>query len=418
MEFEKTPITLEQMHIHDGYSEVITDTSQLAHELSKPQDIGRLIVNFDNGATGLRDVGGMVLAQRTAILSAYDHGTIEDMAKHYPYLLTMPVASLRDRVVFGPQDQSIGHNFFVNAEGFINAQRSWALQFDDIIRKQFGISIAGIAQYKDKDGDRERERRAKDHLLASMTKNPNMETASSLAVYLAGRSLAGEKELTRCYGETLDRAKSAVFTTTQNIASTTGLRIDMLERVGHQLQRSRFGSFDHLQGLVTTDNTGALGDYRLNTLRVEVQLDGSVGKPRYRTPAEAKPIITHELHHAGSAQFFKKSGEKMLRCGLMVNGQGITINEGMTEYLAQLSLGCPDIKQQANGNLIVTPDASYRMEVSVMLALHKQFQAGKNSHFATLFNAYHGDVRDQARLEQAMDVFYSILEQLRRMYSS
>lgn len=418
MEFEKTPVALEQMHIHDGYSEVITDTSQLAHELSKPQDIGRLIVDFDKGATGLRDVGGMVLAQREVILRAYNHGTIERIARDYPDLLTGPVASLHDRVVFGPQDQSIGHNFFVNAKGFVNTKRPWALQFDDTMRKQWRLSIAGIAQYKDKDGDRERERRAKDHLLALMTKNPDMEMASSLAVYLAGRSLAGEKELTRCYGGTLVRAKNAVFATTQNIASTTGLRIDMLERIANQLQRSGFGSFDHLRGLVTTDNTGALGDYELNTLRVEVQLDGSMGKPRYRTPAEAKPIITHELHHAGSAQFFKKSGEKMLRCGLTVNGQGIAINEGMTEYLAQLSLGRPDIKQQANGGLTIASNTSYKKEVSIMVALHEQFKEGKSSHFATLFNAYHGDVRDQARLEQAMDVFYSILEQLRRMYSS
>jgi hypothetical protein len=41
-----------------------------------------------------------------------------------------------------------------------------------------------------------------------------------------------------------------------------------------------------------------------------------------------------------------------------------------------------------------------------MMALHEQFKAGKNHHFATLFNAYHGDTRGTAQLEQALDVFY------------
>jgi len=53
-----------------------------------------------------------------------------------------------------------------------------------------------------------------------------------------------------------------------------------------------------------------------------------------------------------------------------------------------------------------------------MLALHEQFKANKNNHFAVLFNAYHGDVRDQSQLEQALDAFYrhdvAIADQLSR----
>lgn len=78
----------------------------------------------------------------------------------------------------------------------------------------------------------------------------------------------------------------------------------------------------------------------------------------------------------------------------------------MTEYLAQLSFGSPGIEQVAGGGLRVRQDVPYRAPVFAMLALHEQFKAGKNSHFAVLFNAYHGDVRNQAQLEQALDAFY------------
>lgn len=56
--------------------------------------------------------------------------------------------------------------------------------------------------------------------------------------------------------------------------------------------------------------------------------------------------------------------------------------------------------------LRIRQDVPYRVPVFAMLELHEQFKAGKNNHFAVLFNAYHGDVRGQAQLEQALDAFY------------
>lgn len=387
-----TPV-LDQIRVHGQYERLPTDTAHLSAELAAPQDVTRLARDFDDGLTPLRDVGRMFTAQRAALLEAYEEGTVRNMATSHPEILSIPVRNLHERVVSGAQDQPVGHNFFVNATGFLDARLPWAKQFDDLLRTRTGASIYDIAQSDDKLG--------KDRLLAAITESPDSELMTTLAVYLAGRSLEGEKYLKQHYGEVLERAKGQVYATTQTIGTTTGLRIDMLERAAGQLQRATFGSFDHLEGLVTSDNSGAAGDYRIGSLRVEVQFDGSVRSARLRSGSDAHHVVAHELHHAGSAQTQEK-----YRCGLQINGEGLEANEGMTEYLAQLSVGSPGIERLTDGGLRIREDVPYRAPVFAMLALHEQFKAGKNNHFATLFNAYHGDVRSQAQLEQALDAFY------------
>ncbi len=381
------------MRVRGQYERFPTDTAHLAEELSAPQDLARLATDFDNGTTSLRDVGNMLTVQRTAILDAYQAGTIGEMVATYPEILSTPVQNLHERVVSGSQDQPVGHNFFVNATGFLNARFPWARQFDELLRTRAGMSIRDIAQSDNMLG--------KDRLLATMTEKPDAELMATLAIYLAGRSLEGEKYLKQHYGETLERAKGQVYAVTQSIAPTTGLRIDMLERAAGQLQRATFGSFDHLRGLVTSDNSGAAGDYLISSLRVEIQFNGSVRTARLRDGTDAYHVVSHELHHAGSAQT-----RQNYRCGLQINGQGLEANEGMTEYLAQLSVGSPGIEKLAHGGLSIRQGVPYRAPVFTMLALHEQFKAGKNDYFAVLFNAYHGDVRSQAQLEQALDTFY------------
>lgn len=389
---ESTPI-LNQLRVRGAYERLPTDTAQLAHELSTSQNLAQLTADFDQGATPLRDVGNMITAQRAAILEAYEQGVIDRMAATNPELLTTPIKNLHERVVAGPSDQTIGHNFFFNAVGFLDAGYPWAVQFDELLCRRSGMSLRGIEAHNNQNN--------KDLLLAKLTENPDPETMKVLAVYLAGRSQAGEEYLNHHYGETLEQAKGQVFGATQSIAATTGLRVDMLNRVAGQLSRARFGSFDHLRGLVTTDDSGAAGDYRIGSLRVEVQFTGNVQSPELRGAADAHHVITHELHHAGSAQ--TKEGQ---RCGLQINGRGLEANEGMTEYLTQLTIGSPDIERLEDGSMRVRKDAPYSIPVFAMLALHEQFKAGRNAHFATLFNAYHGDVRNPAQLEQALDAFY------------
>ena len=390
---QSTPV-LDQIRVRGQYERFPTDTARLAGELSAPQNLARLTADFDNGVTPLRDVGGMFTAQRTAILEAYSAGTVSGIATTHPKILSIPVQNLHERVVSGNQDQPVGHNFFVNASWLLSYNFSWAKQFNDYIKNNSGFSVIEIAND---------HRIDKDALLAAFTDTTTLspDEMAIVGVYLAGRSLEGEKFLKQHYGETLERAKGQVYATTQRIAATTGLRIDMLERAAGQLQRATFGSFDHLQGLVTSDNSGAAGDYRIGSLRVEVQFDGNVRSARLRENTDAHHVVAHELHHAGSAQT-----QENYRCGLQINGQGLEANEGMTEYLAQLSVGSPGIERLADGGLHIRQDVPYRAPVFAMLALHEQFKAGKNNHFAVLFNAYHGDVRSQAQLEQALDEFY------------
>ena len=384
---------IENMRVRGQYEGIATDTVGLAIELSSPRDLDRIIADFDQGFTGLRDVGEMCSAQRSMILTAYQRGTLENLAANHSHILSDPVQNLHQRCVSQNSDQPVGHNFFVNATGFIDSGLPWAKQFNELVTERLNTTIYHIAGSNDL--------KAKNSLLAAMTRSPDQELMSSIAVYLAGRSLAGEEFLESHYGQILDRAKNQAIDMTRSIGASTGLRHEMIVRAVNQLQRTAFGSFDHLQGLVTTDNTGTLGDYQIGTLRVEVQFDGSVNAAKLRQGQEVHHIIAHELQHAGSAQDLER-----YRCGLQSNGQGLEVNEGMTEYLAQLSSGSPGIELLDNGNMRIKPGVPYTAPVYAMLALHEQFKSGRNSYFALLFNAYHGAVNDHDDLRQALDAFY------------
>lgn len=386
---------LKQMHVQGRYEHISTNTAFLSSELARPQKLFHIIDQFDGGFTDLRDVGSMVTAQRDIILDAYQNGTLGRIAVTHLGIFSGPVRNLHERVTLGEKDQPIGHNFFVNATGFIEANLPWATQFDELFCERMGLSIHDIARSKDYAG--------KDQLLVSITDNPDKSLETSLAVYLAGRSLAGENYLRQNYGDVLNYTKDQVLATSQKIATTTGLRADMQSRIALQLQRATFGSFDHLVGLVTSANSGAAGDYCIGTLRVEVHFNGNVRSAEKPSKAQAFRTLSHELHHAGSAQ-----STDGYRCGLQTNGQGLEVNEGMTEYLAQLSAGCPGIRKLSDGNISIDKTMPYAMPVTAIISLHQQFKKRKNNHFAVLFNAYHGDVQSQTQLEQALDAFYQL----------
>lgn len=393
MEHVQSDYRLDRRPIRGQYEKSPTNTSHLAAELLKPQDTSQLITDFDSGFTPVRDVGRMITGHRTAILEASQNNKLQAMETSYPEIFSWPVQNLHERVVSGPQDQPVGHNFFVNATGFLKAQLPWAVQLDDLLRLRMGVSMYDIAQSDDMIG--------KDNILAELTKNPDQELKTILATYLAGRSLEGEKYLNKHYEQILQQAKENVKETTEEIGKATGLSDDMLERATEQLQRATFGSFDHLEGLVTSGNTGVAGDYLTGSLRIEIHFDGSIRSAKLRDNADAHHIIAHELQHASSAQIVDED-----RCGLRVGNEGLEANEGMTEYLAQLSIGSPGINKLEDGKLYIREDVPYRVAVLAMLALHEQFQAGKNNHFAVLFNTYHGCIYNQSQLEQALDAFY------------
>lgn len=394
MERPQTTPELNQIRVRGLYEERFTDTSYLSAELSMPQDLARLAVDFDNGNTSLRDVGEMGAWRRKLILDLYQEKSIKEMATDAPFLFTVPVMNLHDRVVHGERDQSIGHNFFVNASWFLSYDMSWAKQFNDYIQVNSGLSVIDIAH---------NPRIDKDSLLAAFTDTSTLspDEMAIVGVYLAGRSRMGEQYQQDKYGEVMEYTKGQVFATTQEIARTTGLRTDMLNRASGQLQRTTFGSFDHLATMVTSDNRdGVMGDYQTGSLRLEVLAKGTARNAVERTKEEAYHIIAHELNHAASAQ------DSKTRVGLKMNDQGLELDEGMTEYLAQLAIGSPNIERMADGSVYVSEYTPYREAVFTMLVLHQQFKAGRNNHFATLFNAYHGDMRSLAHLKQALDAFY------------
>lgn len=380
---------VDQAKFRGDYERVETDTARLARELWLPQDLHKVITDFEDGFTDLRDVGRMTAAQRDAILDAYRLGTIDRIMTSHPDILSIPVTNLHQRVTNGPQDQPIGHNFFVNADGFIQADLPWAKQLDSLVRSRTGSSIRDIGLSDDMAG--------KDNLLRAITEYPDDQLTIALAVYLAGRSLEGERYLEREYGAILQQSKVEAWRTIQTVAQATGLRIDMLERAARQLHLAAFGSFDHLEGLVTSDNTGTAGDYRIGTLRIEVQFVGSVRAAELPSQEDAHHVVVHEVEHATSAQ----SG---LRCGLQASGMGLEANEGMTEYLGQLSIHSPNSVRQV---LEIGTRVAYRPPTITMYLLHQQLITGENQAFATLFNAYHGDVRNKDQLEEALDTFYT-----------
>jgi hypothetical protein len=174
----------------------------------------------------------------------------------------------------------------------------------------------------------------------------------------------------------------------------------MLERAMAQIDRASFGSFDHLAGQVTSDNSGAAGDYLPGSLRIEVHLKGDAASSQIRSNEEVLPIISHELHHAASAQSVKEG-----RIGLKSFSGGLEANEAMTEFLSQISSGTSGISGVEDG-FRVDEDISYHIPVVAMLVLYQQYASGINQHFALLFNAYHGDVRDTQQLKNALDAFY------------
>jgi hypothetical protein len=122
--------SIDSMTVRASYERISTNTRNLANSLSSQQDLNRLTSDFDNGLTGLRDVGNMITSQRDAILASYNNHTIGAVYSEYPELFAIPVANLHDKVTNGGNGQSVGHNFFVNATGFIDAELPWALDFD------------------------------------------------------------------------------------------------------------------------------------------------------------------------------------------------------------------------------------------------------------------------------------------------
>ena len=383
--------------IQGHYEQDKTDTRKLADTLVRPCDLDKITKDFEEGRTPLRDVGKMDTGQRAVILEAYKKGVLKQVYDEYPQIFTVPVKRLHSRVLEGNLDQPVGNNFFMNMQGFITGGLPWAKRFDQVIQNNYGFDLDTINTWSNLD---------KDRLLKDITKNEDKSLTIEVASYLAHRSLQGEKLQKELYGSMLNESKPLVYAKTLDLASQTGLSDAMLERIQKQMQHTTFGSFDHLNNLITSGNrNNAVGDYRDGTLRIQVLFKGTVNDPSLLEEEIARKVVVHELHHAISAQSDTDDGYRgnSWRLGLCANGHGTDANEGMTEYLSQLAQGNPDIKHDSHS---VSVSSFYTTQVSSMERLHAEFKRGYNKHFAVLFNAYHGDAKDAYEVEQALDAFY------------
>lgn len=374
---------------YDGsFTEI--NARNLATELCSDLDYNRLIDRFDQGLTPVvYDVGGMFTAQRERIIDAYMGEKVLEGVYKSPKTFSSPVRRLHNRIEKSIQKRPVGNIFFSEMVDFLDKEIVWAKELDDLLFSMTGWRAHDIINSSDSifQGD----------LLLHLTEDLDEDLIGRLAVYLAGRSLYGENGLEEQYGNVLRFARKGVSRTICDIARHTGLSEDMTLRALEQIERAGFGSLDRIEN-DTLENVVAGGCYLSGTLRMVVKIDNLL-KSYKNLPYK---IVSHELHHVASAQTDKEK----IRCGLRVVDQGIGIDEGMTEFLTQLSIGSPNIERLVNGNLRLRKESDYQPVVFGMLALYKQFEVGRNEYFATLFNAYHGDVKDQGALEEAIDMFY------------
>ncbi len=389
----------EHMKVRGSYESYETDTYQLAAELASGQDLDRLVNDFDKGSTYLREVGGMCVLERDGILETYEDGRLNEFVRELPELVEKPVRNLHKRISSGDDNQKVGYNFFCKARNLLpyKDQVPGLDDLDTLIRRKYRVGVFELGNMIAV----EKNYATADSLLGQITNLTDLEMTKIVAVYLAGISKVGEQILERSYGEVLRKAKDDTRLSVTNIGRITGLKPEALGRVLAQIDRATFGSYDHLDGMVTTGNSGALGDYQGGTLRLEVHMKGDAGSPKARTPQEVLSIISHELHHAASAQSVEAR-----RIGLKSIGGGLEANEGMTEFLSQISSGFEVLTRNENGSYSIREDLPYAIPTSTIAILYQQYLSGFNNHFAILFNAYHGDADSVDELRKALDAFY------------
>jgi hypothetical protein len=232
---------------------------------------------------------------------------------------------------------------------------------------------------------------------------------SIVAEYIANRSLYGERLQHHHYGSLLNPSKMDVLQTSHEIASTTDLDLDMLKRVKQKIVRSNFGSLDRLVRSPIASITGTAGKYVHGYLRFDLHFDDNGNEILVQDKDYAVMNISHELHHATSAQSRYGAGIQETTCGLSIGAkggaQGVSVNEAMTSYLTMLTT---NPENEKSTDLDIYKKYSYPVASLAMSMLHERYLAGHHQYFATLFNAYYGDIKSKDELQEALSVYYSL----------
>lgn len=384
---------------------------QIAEYLSTPEDLDKVIKDFDDGETDVRDVARFTDKERAAIITAgrdvflhrhshsileedpYVRRSVEEASYNFGYFMMHPSI---------PGAQSFaGWNFTVHTRGMRDAGFLWAQKLDSTLTDSVqGETRSVLDALYDMGSDRDTDLRKIWNAFSKQ--HPN-----EVAWYLSERSLQSEEWQTNRYESYLVDGKEAAARLINNFSRRFNLPTEYQDRALLQLNRAKFGAFDHLVGGVTSMD-GTLGDYQAGTLRVRTKLGGSTAQP-----SDAKDPLgttTHELLHASSAQSNQ-------RVGLMLTGgQGTDINEGMTEMLKLSSLD----RIQVHNNQIVFMDyqndllpvsrtsRSYDTQVKALYAVMENH----SEEFRALFHAYYGSVPDAAKLRDAVEVFNHYAESI------
>lgn len=373
-------------------------------ELASRGDLDVVIRKFESGDTSVRDVTGMTLRQRTALLDAgrqqLSTGSHEVRATD-PELLTGAIERVSEKfaVAMGEMDsrkvqQSAGWNFLVNSTAFQDTP--WGQRFDsDLgewmnVRDHAGRTTGGVRAMMQHGPENDSWMR---EILADYARqNPFV-----ISHYLAERSEASQKYQEELYGNEMRTAKANARKRVELFHKQYGLPDEYVKRGLRQLELAEFSSFDHLATGVTQGDFGSAGDYFGGTLRIEAKFGGSPGD--VLEAADPLAVVQHEVGHSWSAQ------DMHGRIGLRIpNNDGNHANEGLIELNAQLDVR--GITLDEHGNAHFPPKlVNYPIQVMAMCKL----MLSNPSSYGALVNASMGYIPDVSKLAASLDDFDRIL---------
>lgn len=381
-----------------GYDEdQPTNISELADVLYNQADFDYTIDQFDSGNTKVLDVSGMTLRERNLILAYSNAGLAKQLQRDEPELLRKLTYNLNESLMSFDEKHTDNVSMWCEIDEFTSLGVPGALKFRDLVE-----SYTKVPMHKAK-------KKFDNYLLAQITRQimafDKWSEMSIVAEYIANRSLYGERLQRYHYGSLLNPSKMDVLQTSHEIASTTDLDLDMLKRVKQKIVRANFGSLDRLYASPIASHTGSSGKYVHGHLRFDLHFDDN-GKEAILLDKDVTVMsISHELHHATSAQARYGAGIQETICGLSIGTQGVSVNEAMTSYLTMLTMN-PENEKSTDPD--IHEKYGYPVASLAMSILHDMYLAGHNQYFATLFNAYYGDIKSKDELQEALSVYYSL----------
>jgi hypothetical protein len=355
-------------------------TWELAATLAQPQDLDAAIRGFDTGQNLFGDISMLTAESRATVLAVSGENrpwanqteatTFYRTAGSLCYAMS-PDAFTRGLVLPNP-----GVLFLERASQDLELGLPGAVRLDGILATEHGLGLSGLARTFADDPNRAP---LADRLVGHTAANPTNTYA--IAQYLAERSLSGEQQMEQ-YGSMLVEAKVQTMQQLERLAAITGLRPEYVERARMQVFRAGFGSKDNVRGLQLTR-----GSTQPGSLRMDVNWSPEEAA---LTPMKPRKTVFHELQHISAAQVMGA------RIGLAMgeHGLGSDTDEALTDFLTQMNFGLPGNDTER----VFLEESPYPYET---LAMYDVWTHNLPA-FATLFNAYYGQVDDVVSLQASL----------------